>query len=341
MKTRQYDVIVVGGGPARLNAALVLGRARRSVLVCDDGTPRNAAAQRMHGFITRDGAEIRHFSEIAIEEIARYQTVEVRSARVVSARDTASGFTITTASGEAVRGKRLLLTTGVVDELPKIDGLAERWGKSVFVCPFCDGWEFQNRRCAVYGAGSEAVSLAMELYGWTHDIVVCPERDTLTSRERAWIAGSGVGLKFGQLRRLIGSGTALERAEFADGEDVSCEVLFISAPLRQHSALFGALDCALTDRQAIAVNDNNETSHRGCYAAGDAVTSVHQVIVAAASGVRAAIAITNDLLELDAERLILPHSTRYGTRLSYQPSRYERGAEETGCGGLVQIIDVE
>ncbi len=303
VKNATYDVIAVGGGAAGLSAALVLGRARRTVLVCDDGRPRNAAAERMHGFLTHDGRRPADFGHAAREELARYPSVTTVDESVVAARRAGDAFAVTLASGSIAYGRRILLTTGVVDQLPPVEGLAERWGRSVFVCPFCDGWEVRDERIAVCGSGREAVSLAEELYGWSHDLVVCPDRDDLTARDRAWIAASGVTLHVGRLRRLVGARGSLERAEFADGDQVACSAAFVSAPLRQHSPLVRSLGCALTATCEIAIDSTNQTSVRGCYAAGDAATTVHQVVVAAASGARAAIGITGDLLQEDADAL--------------------------------------
>ncbi len=316
MECETYDVIVVGGGPAGLSAALVLGRARRTVLVFDDGRPRNAPAGEMHGFLSRDGTPPQTLLRIARDEILHYPSVEIVAERVIDICDDGDGFVVTTTSAARARGKRLLLTTGMFDDLPAVDGLAERWGRSVFTCPFCDGWEMQERRFAVYGAGREAVELAQELRGWTHDIVVCAQRDDLVARDRRWIDASGAALNVGRLQRITGpDASSIDALCFEDGTRITCDVLFISAPLRQHSSLFASLGCELTELQEIAIDACNQTSHRGCYAAGDAVTSVHQVIVAAASGVRAGIAITSNLLENDAEeltRIAIPMSPTRG-----------------------------
>ena len=297
MDASGYDVIVIGGGPAGLSAAMLLGRARRSVLVCDDGRPRNAPAERMHGFLTRDGTPPADLMRIARAELRAYPSITLLPERVESARESDDGFVVATAAGTEYVGRRLLLTTGVIDALPAIEGLREHWGHSVFVCPFCDGWEMQERRFAVSGRDHEAIDLAQELTDWTGDLTVCPERDNLTDADPAWLSASGTRLHVGALHRLSGAGASLERIDFADGEQIACDVLFISAPLCQHSPLFRTLNCALSDQGSIAVDADYQTTHRGCYAAGDAVTSVHQVIVAAASGVHEAIAITSDLLD--------------------------------------------
>lgn len=298
-----YDAIVVGGGPAGLNAALVLGRARRRVLLCDDGAPRNAVADRTHGFLTRDGTDPREMIRLAVSELARYPSVELAPGHVSSARFTGAGFAVERATGETDHARKLLLTSGVIDVLPEIEGLRERWGHCAFVCPFCDGWEFRDRRIAVAASGRAAVELAQELAGWSRSLVVCPSSDDLTVADRAWIAAVGAQLHVGSLVRLLGPGRELRAIELADGSSVACDVLFLSAPLRQHSPLFAQLGCALTSQNAIAVDAGNQTSLAGCYAAGDAVTAVHQAIVAAASGVRAAIAMTSDLLAEDARQL--------------------------------------
>ncbi|HEY6450313.1 MAG TPA: NAD(P)/FAD-dependent oxidoreductase [Candidatus Cybelea sp.] len=298
-----YDVVIVGGGPAGLSAALILGRARRSVLVCDDGHPRNASVEKMHGFLSRDGTSPKDLRRLAKEELSRYKSVEFTGEHVVDVRENDSRFVVSAQSGARFFGRRLLLATGMFDDLPPVDGLAERWGRSAFNCPFCDGWEVRDRRLAAYGRGREAVGLAQELRSWSNALVVCPERDDLTPLDRAWIEASGAILHIGQIRALQGPGTMLERITFEDGSAIECDVLFICAPLRQHSPLFASLDCLLTEAREIAVDACNQTSHHGCYAAGDAVTSVHQVIVAAASGVRAAIGITESLVDADAKAI--------------------------------------
>lgn len=301
-----YDVIIVGGGPAGLSAALILGRARRSVLICDDGHPRNASVQEMHGFLSRDGTSPKELMRIACEELARYPSVEFAAEHAVDAREEDSRFVVSTQSMRRYFGRRLLLATGMFDDLPPMDGLATRWGRSAFNCPFCDGWEVQDRRIAAYGDGRQAVGLAQELHGWSKDLVVCPDRDDLTAQDRAWIEASGAVLHIGRIQALQGPDAGIERIVFEDGSNIECDVLFICARLRQHSPLFASLGCVLNETHEIAVDACNQTSHPGCYAAGDAVTSVHQVIVAAASGVRAAIGITESLVEADAEAALSP-----------------------------------
>src|SRR5687768_7612451 len=151
MAEASYDVLIVGGGPAGLSAALVLGRCRRRVLVCDAGRPRNAASHGLHGFLTRDGIKPSEFLEIARQQLRPYDTVELKQTEVTSARRLANGFELTLANGESVSARKLLLATGVVDELPALDGLPDFYGRSVFHCPYCDGWEVRDQPLAIYG----------------------------------------------------------------------------------------------------------------------------------------------------------------------------------------------
>jgi thioredoxin reductase len=223
------DAIIIGGGAAGLSAALVLGRARRNVLVLDDGRPRNAAAEFSHGFMTRDGERPSDIAQYARRDLMAYPSVHIFSAAALEAAAIRDGFAVVDRAGNTYRAKRLLIATGVFDEMPDVPGLSERWGKTVFVCPFCDGWEVRDRLIAVYGKGHEAVELAQELRGWTARLIVCAEVDDLTADDRLWIEGSNVRLKVGKMRAITGPGNELS---FEDEEQLACDALFLTAPLR-------------------------------------------------------------------------------------------------------------
>lgn len=278
------------------------------MIVIDDGRPRNAVAEFSHGFLTRDGARPSELIERARTDLTAYSGVHFARSSALEAVKDGDRFVITTVQGQAYAGKTLLLATGVFDELPDVGGLAERWGRSVFVCPFCDGWEVRDRRIAAFGPGREAVELGQELYGWSKDLIICVERDDLTDRDRRWIAAANVALKVGKLEALSGSDpeTILK---FADGDAVTCRALFISAPLRQHSPLFAKLGCRIGDDGLVVVDEHARTSVPGCYAAGDCVTLRHQVLIAAASGAAAAITLSCNLLESEVEAIVAPRES--------------------------------
>jgi thioredoxin reductase len=297
-----YDAVIIGGGAAGLSAALILGRARRHVLVIDDGQPRNGVAEFSHGFTTRDGERPAELLRHARAELAVYPTIVLMNDSVINATAMGKSFAVTVASGATVVCTKLLLATGVFDELPDIDGLRDRWGKSIFVCPFCDGWEVRDKPVAVYGAGRDAVELAQEIYGWTKDLTVCIKRDDLTDNDHLWIKAAHVALKVGELEAISGSSEA-NVLTFEDDSETVCAALFLSAPLRQHSPLFKTLGCQVGDDGLIAVDAQSRTSVPGCYAAGDSVTVRHQVVIAAASGAAAAITLNCNLLEAEAAEL--------------------------------------
>ncbi|MEP6592795.1 MAG: NAD(P)/FAD-dependent oxidoreductase, partial [Acidobacteriota bacterium] len=172
---QRYDVVVVGAGPAGLSAALILGRCRRRVLVCDTGRPRNAASHALHGYLTRDGLPPSEFLAIGRKELERYDTVEFRPIGAVAAECIDSRFQVTLEDGTVALSRKLLIATGVVDHLPEIDGITELYGRSVFHCPYCDGWELRDQPVAIYGQGQRGVGLSLELTAWTRDIVLCTD----------------------------------------------------------------------------------------------------------------------------------------------------------------------
>ncbi len=189
-----YDAIVVGGGPAGLSAALILGRCRRSVLVCDTGRPRNAVSRAMHGFLSRDGIPPRELLRIGRRQLSRYG-VELLSAEVTDARRTRSGFEVVLAGGRRLSSRTLLIATGVVDHLPAVEGVEKVFGRSVFHCPYCDGWEASDRPLGVYGRGRSGMGLSLSLRTWSQDVVLFTNGSArLTLLERRRLRKKGVGV---------------------------------------------------------------------------------------------------------------------------------------------------
>lgn len=294
------DVIIVGAGPAGLSAALVLGRCRRRVLICDAGHPRNAASHALHGYLTRDGIDPGKFLELGRAQLTPYGTIELRQTEVTNARRLENGFEVALSTGELISARKLLLATGVVDDLPELEGLADFYGSSVFHCPYCDGWEIRDQPLAVYGRGENGLGLALELLLWSRDLVLLTDGPSELSRVQIdRLAFHDIALREERIERLEGSGGNLERIVFANGESLARKAMFFSTGNRQASNLPEKLGCKFTEQGCVDTGDYETTNVPGLYVAGDASRLVQFVIVAASEGAQAAVAINKELMKED------------------------------------------
>jgi len=287
-----YDVIIVGGGPAGLSAALQLGRARRRVLMFDTGEPRNARSLGMHGYLTRDGILPTHFLDLARRELDQYG-VELRNRKVIKAGGTDGNFSVETEDGgEPARSRTVLIATGLVDRLPVISGIGQFYGTSVFHCPYCDGWEVRGKPLAVLGKRNNGVALSISLMTWSDNVTLLTNGEAwLRERERKTVDAHGVRVNTGKLERLEGNGGKLERIVFTNVDPLECRALFVSYGYDQHSDLARQLGCAFT-RKGVARTDKFQYAGApGVYVAGDASKDMQMVIVAAAEGAKAGVAI--------------------------------------------------
>ena len=293
------EVIIVGGGPAGLSAALVLGRACRQVIVVDHGQPRNARTRAVHGFLTRDGVAPGEFLRLAREELRRYDTVRFEHAQVVATTCVdRSRFRVRLDDGRVFESLKLLIATGVRDEIPNVPGLDPLVGRSVFHCPYCDGWEFRGKAAAVYGRGERGYGLALELLGWFTDIVLCTDGEAeISEPHRQRLERNGIVVREEPVARLESDDGRLERVVFTDGSFVARDVLFFTTGQRQASGFAAALGCAFNDKGTVHTGRHESTDVPGLFVAGDASRDVQWVIIAAAEGAEAAFAMTQDLLK--------------------------------------------
>jgi thioredoxin reductase len=290
-----YDVIIVGAGPAGLSAGLILGRCRRRVLICDSGEYRNAASHSMHGFLSRDGMQPGEFLRVGREQLEPYG-VEVRNVKVTDARRSETGFDITLNNEKHEVCKKLLLATGVIDRIPPVKGIEDLYGRSVFHCPYCDGWELRDQPLAVYGRAQKGLDLALALTTWSGDVVLCTDgRSWLSGDDMRLLTRRGINVNEERIDRFEGHDGILERIVFKTGASLPRRGLFLSTRMEQRSDLPARLGCSFSKKGGVKTFKLEESRVSGLYVAGDASRDVQLVIVAAAEGAKAAFSINAEL----------------------------------------------
>jgi thioredoxin reductase len=292
-----FDVVIVGGGPAGLAAALTLGRARKRVLLCDAGPPRNVAAVRVQNFVTRDGIPPSEFRAVARQQLGAYPNVRTQDVRVNAISGERGRFHVRL-EHDTVGARRALLCTGMIDELPAIEGLAPLWGKSIFACPYCHAWEVQDQRFAYLAFDLDRLMFPLFLRGWTrHATLLTNGELEVPADVRERLIRAGVQIDERPIARLSGRAEHLHAIEFRHGEPLFSDVLFMH-PRQWQVGLVTALGLALDAKGFVQVDDSRETSVAGVYAAGDLITPVQGALLAAASGTQAA-AMLNHALTLE------------------------------------------
>jgi thioredoxin reductase len=295
-----WDVLIIGGGPAGLSAALFLVRACRRVIVFDAGKQRNRHSRRLNGFLTRDRTPPSEFLRLAREELRTYETIELHEqTAIVDALPLETGFEVTTQHGARFRGRKLLFATGVEDILPPIAGIDMFYGQSIWHCPYCDGYEHRDQRIAVYGSDQPAYRLVLELRGWTrHLILLAGGLCEIAEPERQRLSDNGVSICEDKIVRLEGSAAGrLRRIVLSSGDTIEADALFFpSEGAPAGKALMGRLGVAL-EQDARETANYGKTGVKGVFLAGDDVRHVQLAIVAAGEGAAAAFAINTELIK--------------------------------------------
>jgi thioredoxin reductase len=298
-----WDCVVVGGGAAGLSAALVLGRARRRTLVVDAGSQSNLASHGIGGLLGYDGRRPAQLYEAGRQEIAAYPCVEMRTGEVIAGKRVSELFELELADGHRERTRRVLLATGMEYRPPEVPGLMEYWGRSVFHCPFCDGWELRDKPLAVLARGEKAIHSALLLRGWTDDLVLLTDGAAdLDDEERGRLTAAEVKIDERSVAQLVGRDGELEAVRFTDGGELKCHGLLAATTLHQRTRLpeqLGALPGEVTPfgEAPVKVDGLCRTTAPGVFAAGDMSTQLPpQVASAIAAGSLAAVSVVQSLL---------------------------------------------
>lgn len=292
----KYDVVIIGGGAAGLSAALLLGRARRRVAVVDAGQPRNVRAEHIHGYLTRDGVPPARFLEVAREEVRSYGVElvdaiaqEVRPDRCVQLTD-----------GRLLTARQIILATGLKDVLPEIEGADQRWGRGLFQCPYCHGWEHQDRALAVLGTGESSVQQALLVRQFSTDVTLFTHgMEGLDGQAADALASRGVKVVEGRVRALVGGSGSLAGVRMGNGDLHACEALFYEPDATVDTSIVQVPECRTGENGCVSTDQTGRTSVDGVWAVGNAADPAAQVITAAGDAYRLAVAVNAALIDDD------------------------------------------
>ena len=335
MDELSFDVIVLGGGAAGLSGALTLARARRSILVLDAGEPRNAPADGVHNYLTRDGIPPAELVERGAGEVARYGGRVLR-ARVASARRDGSGFAVATEDGRVFRARRLLVTTGLVDELPDVPGVRQRWGHDVLHCPYCHGWEVRDQPVGVLSTGPFAVHQALLFHQWSRDVTLFLHTGPDPSAEEwAQLAALDITVVDGEVAGLEVADDRLVGVRLASGQVVPRRALVVMPRFVARAGALAELGLVAVEHprgvgQYLRTDPTGQTDAPGVWAAGNLTDPMAQVIGAAAGAVTAAGALNMDLITEDTRRAVERRRSPFGAASEARVHDHVVGARRHG-----------
>ncbi len=290
------DCIIVGGGPAGLNAAVVLGRCRRKVIVFDTSNQRNIASHGMHNYLTRDDILPKDFINISRKEVEKYG-VRLLNKKIINARrNEQEVFQVYDNDGEIYYSKKLLVATGLSDNVPPIKGFEACYGKSVFHCPYCDGWEVRDKKIAVYAKNKEGYELALNLKAWSNHISYFTDgKYKLKPEQKEQLEAMNIPVIVTPIDALIEEKGQVQKILLQNGETIDCDALFFVNGYTQQCNLAEAFGCNMSRKGVVITNKYEQTNIPGLYVAGDASKDMHFVVVAAAEGAKAGVIINKEL----------------------------------------------
>ena len=291
-----FDVIIVGGGPAGLNAAVVLGRCQRKILLFDTGMQRNRFSHGIHNFLTRDDILPADFIKLGQTEIKKYGITFIKKEIVNASKQNTGIFLVIDSDGRFYYVKKLLITTGLIDKLPVLKDFDQFYGKSIFHCPYCDAWEVRNKKIAIYAKNKNGFELALSLITWSKTITYFTDgKKYLKPKELKTLKTYNIPVVTGTIQKLQGSGGQLKYILMKNKEQYSCDALFFVNGYSQQSHLVEQLGCKIGKKKIVITNRLQQTNVAGVYVAGDADKDVHFVLNAAAEGAKAAVTINKEL----------------------------------------------
>jgi thioredoxin reductase len=291
-----YDCIIVGGGPAGLNAAIVLGRCRRKVLVFDNEQHRNRYSHGIHNYLTRDDILPHDFLQLCHKELEKYSIQKIHKKVISAKKNEGEIFEVKDENGTIYNSKKLLIATGLQDTLPDIEGFREFFGKSIFHCPHCDGWEVRDKKIGVYARNKEGWELALALKGWSDDVNLYTDgKNKVKPFQKEYLDANEIPVISTRISKLLGANGQLQKIVFKNGEERDCDALFFVNGYTQQCNIAEAFGCEVSKKGVIVTNRYQQTNIKGLYVAGDASKDMQFVVVAAGEGAKAGVTINKEL----------------------------------------------